>query len=260
MTLNFFKYQGTGNDFVILNNLSNQITDLSTEQIKFLCDRRFGIGADGLMLLSKKEGYDFEMIYYNADGNESSMCGNGGRCLVKFAYDQGLKKIEYHFLAIDGEHEADIDNNGIVSLKMKDVDTVEEHNNHAVLNTGSPHYVKFSSDVENLNVVEEGRGIRYNKEYAAEGINVNFVETIDDGTIYVRTYERGVENETLSCGTGVTAAALLNAHNENGFNEVKVKTPGGNLSVEFDKIDNTHFKNIWLCGPAELVYSGEIEL
>ena len=122
------------------------------------------------------------------------------------------------------------------------------------------NYVKFSSDVENLNVVEEGRSIRYNKEYAAEGINVNFVETVDDGTIYVRTYERGVENETLSCGTGVTAAALLNAHNENGFNEVKVKTPGGSLSVEFDKIDNTHFKNIWLCGPAELVYSGEIEI
>ena len=260
MTIKFFKYQGTGNDFVILNNLSNEITDLSTEQINFLCDRKFGIGADGLMLLSKKEGYDFEMIYYNADGNESSMCGNGGRCLVKFAYDQGIKKIEYHFLAIDGEHEADIDNNGIVSLKMKDVDAVEEHKNHAVLNTGSPHYVKFSSNVQDIDVVEEGREIRNRKEYAEKGINVNFVEPIDEGRIFVRTYERGVENETLSCGTGVTAAALVSAHNQNGFNEVKVKTPGGNLSVEFDKIDDTHFENIWLCGPAEFVYSGEIEL
>ncbi|MGG9972661.1 diaminopimelate epimerase [Ferruginibacter sp. SUN002] len=260
MKIQFFKYQGTGNDFVILNNMSNQITDLSTEQINFLCDRKFGIGADGLMLLSKKEGYDFEMIYYNADGNESSMCGNGGRCLVKFAYHQGINKSEYHFIAIDGEHEAEIDMDGTVSLKMKDVDEVEEYGHHAVLNTGSPHYVKFSSNVKTKDVFTEGKEIRYSKEYAEKGINVNFVETIDDGTIYVRTYERGVENETLSCGTGVTAAALVSAHNENGFNEVKVKTPGGNLSVEFDKIDDTHFKNIWLCGPAEFVYSGEIDI
>lgn len=260
MTIKFFKYQGTGNDFVILNNLSNEIGTLTTQQINFLCDRKFGIGADGLMLLSKKEGYDFEMIYYNADGNESSMCGNGGRCLVKFAYDQGIKKIEYHFLAIDGEHEADIDNDGTVSLKMKDVETVDEHKNHAVLDTGSPHYVKFSSNVQDIDVVEEGREIRNRKEYAEKGINVNFVETVDEGTIYVRTYERGVENETLSCGTGVTAAALMSAHNDNGFNEVKVKTPGGYLSVEFDKISNTHFENIWLSGPAEFVFSGEIEI
>ncbi|MES2431507.1 MAG: diaminopimelate epimerase [Bacteroidota bacterium] len=260
MNIQFFKYQGTGNDFIIINNLSNEVSELTTKQVNFLCDRRFGIGADGLMLLSKKEGYDFEMIYYNADGNESSMCGNGGRCLVKFAQHQGINKIDYHFIAIDGDHEAKIDNAGIVSLKMKNVDTVSAHNSHAVLNTGSPHYVKFSSNVEDLDVVEEGRHVRYSKEFITQGINVNFVETIDDGTIYVRTYERGVENETLSCGTGVTAAALVSAHNDKGFNEVKVKTPGGSLSVEFTKIDDSHFEDIWLSGPAEFVYSGEIEI
>ncbi|UEG48779.1 diaminopimelate epimerase [Ferruginibacter lapsinanis] len=260
MKAEFFKYQGTGNDFVIFNNMNGQIPALTVKQVNRLCDRKFGIGADGLMLLSKKEGYDFEMIYYNADGNESSMCGNGGRCLVKFAYHQGIHREEYKFIAIDGEHDAEIDTNGIVSLKMKDVDHVEQGADHAVLNTGSPHYIKFSSNVKDTDVVGIGRAIRYSNTYGAEGINVNFVETIDNDTIYVRTYERGVEDETLSCGTGVTAAALVSAHNDNGFNQVEVETPGGHLSVEFDKLDDNHFENIWLCGPAEFVFKGEVEL
>ncbi|HMD00836.1 MAG TPA: diaminopimelate epimerase [Ferruginibacter sp.] len=260
MKLTFYKYQGTGNDFVILDNRENQVPDLSTKQIKRLCDRRFGVGADGLMLLAKKEGYDFHMIYYNSDGNESSMCGNGGRCMTRFASHMGILKSTYRFLAIDGEHEAEIDMNEVVRLKMQDVNKVEKHSTYTVVNTGSPHFVKFTHDIMNVDVVETGKEIRYSPAFRDNGINVNFVETLDEDSIYVRTYERGVEDETLSCGTGVTAAALLSAHNENGFNRVEIKTPGGHLSVEFEKIDDDHFRNIWLCGPAELVFKGEIEV
>jgi len=259
MTLPFYKYQGTGNDFIILDNRQKQIPTLTSDQIKFICERRFGIGADGLMLLSEKEGYDFEMIYYNADGNQSSMCGNGGRCLVMFAHEVGIHKGIYHFLAIDGDHAAEIDGS-TVRLKMKDVTKVDDHNSWMVLDTGSPHYVKLVPDAAVIDVFEAGREIRYSNEYKAEGINVNFVETIDNDTIFVRTYERGVENETLSCGTGVTAAALVSAHNDNGFNRVEVKTPGGHLSVEFDTTDDNNFQNIWLCGPSELVFKGEITI
>lgn len=260
MTLSFYKYQGTGNDFIIIDNYHQAVPDLTAKQIKKLCNRNFGIGADGLMLLNKKEGYDFEMKYYNADGNESTMCGNGGRCLVRFAYHSGIHKSVYHFFAIDGEHEAEIEDGDLVSLKMKDVDKVDYYNGYAVLDTGSPHFVKFAPDVENIDVVESGRGIRYSDSFAAKGINVNFVENLGEDKIFVRTYERGVEDETLSCGTGVTASALMAAHNENGFNTVEVKTPGGHLSVEYNKGDDEHFTDIWLCGPAVFVFKGEVEV
>jgi diaminopimelate epimerase len=259
MTVSFFKYQGTGNDFVIIDNRSKNIS-LKKKQIKSICDRKFGIGADGLMLLENEDGFDFKMVYFNADGNESSMCGNGGRCLVKFASFNGILKSVYHFIATDGEHDAEIEENGNVRLKMKDVDSVDINATRAILNTGSPHYVKFTRDVKKVNVFEEGRDIRYSKEFSAEGINVNFAESTDDDAIIVRTYERGVENETLSCGTGVTASALAFAHNDRGFNRVEVNTPGGDLYVEFEKMDDTHFTNIWLCGPAEFVFKGEIEI
>jgi diaminopimelate epimerase len=260
MKLLFYKYQGTGNDFIILDNRNNEVGQLSPQQIHHLCDRKFGIGADGLMLLSIKEGYDFEMLYYNADGNESSMCGNGGRCLVKFAYEMGIHKSLYKFLAIDGEHKAEINTKGIVRLKMQDVNEVEEHGSYSILNTGSPHFIKFANNVKDIDVVESGRDIRYSKAFEQKGINVNFVEKLDESTIFVRTYERGVEDETLSCGTGVTAAALVSAHNDNGFNDVAIKTTGGNLHVEFEKMSETHFTNIWLCGPATFVFKGQIEL
>ncbi|HVZ96312.1 MAG TPA: diaminopimelate epimerase [Chitinophagaceae bacterium] len=259
MKLEFYKYQGTGNDFILLDN-RHRVCNLTARQVNFLCHRRFGIGADGLMLLNEKPGYDFEMTYYNSDGNTSSMCGNGGRCILKFASMLGIKKSKYHFYAIDGAHEGEIDLNGDVRLKMKDVHEVEFENMHFVLNTGSPHYVKNVSDARKIDVVAEGREIRYSKEFSEEGINVNFVETIDDDTIYVRTYERGVEDETYSCGTGVTAAALISAHNDNGFNRVEVQTLGGRLSVEYEKMGEQEFRNIWLCGPAELVFKGEIEI
>ena len=258
MNLNFYKYQGTGNDFIILDNRQQNIS-LTNKNVKRLCDRRFGIGADGLMLLNVKEGYDFEMVYYNSDGNQSSMCGNGGRCLVKFAHDRRIHKSTYHFIAVDGAHEATIDDNGWVNLKMKDVSGIRKNFLDSILDTGSPHYIKPTRDVRNYDVVKVGKEIRYSEGFKKEGINVNFVEGAED-RIFVRTYERGVEDETLSCGTGVTAAALVFAHNEVGFNRVEVTTPGGNLAVEFDKTGEEEFKNIWLCGPAEFVFAGEIEI
>lgn len=258
MQYNFYKYQGTGNDFVIIDNRSNTV-ELSVKQVKEICDRRFGVGADGLMLLNNKEGYDFEMKYYNADGNESSMCGNGGRCLVKFAHDMGIHKNNYRFIAVDGPHEAVIQDSGWVHLKMKDVYGFKKTFSDTLVDTGSPHYVKSVVDVKDYDVVEKGREIRNSDDFAKEGINVNFVEAISRG-IYVRTYERGVEDETLSCGTGVTASALVFSHNDNGFNRVEIQTPGGHLAVEFDKTGEERFENIWLCGPATFVFKGVINI
>lgn len=260
MKIHFYKYQGTGNDFVILDNREKEYDFLTSEQVKLLCDRRFGIGADGLMLLNTHPDYDFEMKYYNADGGESSMCGNGGRCLVKFAFQIGIVKSEYSFIAIDGKHLATIDLDGTVSLKMNDVESIQTVNDHYILNTGSPHYVKSCNDVNEIDIVKQGREIRYGPEFEKEGINVNFVQQLSEPyKIAVRTYERGVEDETYSCGTGVTAAAIVSFHNDNGFNRVEVETKGGKLSVDYDKVDDS-FRNIWLTGPAEKVFEGTIEL
>lgn len=261
MQLHFYKYQGTGNDFIILDNRKQEHSDLSTEQIHLLCNRRFGIGADGLMLLNTAAGYDFEMKYYNADGRESSMCGNGGRCLVKFAYHMGIHKITYFFLAVDGEHEAEIDLDGTVSLRMRDVPGVKKYNADVLIDTGSPHYIKMVTGIDNYDVYKSGKSIRNNDHFAKDGgINVNFVEQVGDDEIFVRTFERGVEDETLSCGTGVTAAALACYHNENGFNDVMVHTKGGRLNVEYDRNDDESYTNVWLSGPAEKVYEGVIDL
>ena len=261
MRTEFFKYQGTGNDFVIIDNRNGHDLKLSQEQVKKLCDRKFGIGADGLMLLNDKPGFDFEMVYFNSDGRVGSMCGNGGRCLIKFAETIGIQRETYKFIATDGEHEARIDTKGIIYLKMNDVDMIVNHHGDFLVDTGSPHYVKLVPQLAALDVVKKGREIRNSREFEKEGINVNFVEQLDEpDKIFVRTYERGVENETLSCGTGVTAAALVCYHNENGFNEVEVKTLGGRLYVEFDRIDDGKFRNIWLCGPAERVFAGTIEI
>lgn len=259
MNFKFSKYQGTGNDFIIADNRKGEYNNLSIETVKHLCNRRFGIGADGLMLLNNKEGFDFEMKYYNADGKEGSMCGNGGRCMVKFAYHLNIHRNMYRFLAVDGVHEAEIDTDGIVSLKMKDVRSIKKYHNDFIVDTGSPHYIKLTDHVMDIDVYQKGFDIRNSRDFIDEGINVNFVEQLDDsGKIIVRTFERGVEDETMSCGTGVTAAALVCFHNENGFNEVEVETPGGHLTVEYEKTDDTKFENIWLCGPAELVFHGEI--
>ena len=260
MELSFYKYQGTGNDFILIDNRSLSIT-LTAEQINFLCNRRFGIGADGLILLELEPGFDFKMVYFNSDGNQSSMCGNGGRCIVAFAKLLNVISDKCKFLAIDGMHEAAILENAIVSLKMQDVKDIEVNNDHYFLNTGSPHYVMLVNDVENYDVASEGKKIRNNNRFKEEGTNVNFIEKKDEG-IFVRTYERGVEDETYSCGTGVTAAALVAGLHGllNTKNSCAVRTLGGDLEVRFEKVLEKNFYNIWLQGPAELVFNGSIKL
>jgi diaminopimelate epimerase len=259
MQIPFFKYQGTGNDFVVIDNREGSFSQLSRETVAALCHRRFGIGADGLMLLNRHAEYDFEMIYFNADGGESSMCGNGGRCLTQFAWDLGLQLPRYRFLAIDGAHEAYIPEPGTVALKMKDVKKIEEAGDHFILDTGSPHYVTACGALDSLDVFSEGRAIRNSEPFAREGINVNFVERRDIRSIKVRTYERGVEDETLSCGTGVTAAALAFGPITEGSHEVAIETPGGHLKVAYQR-SAEGFSDIWLIGPARRVFEGTISI
>jgi diaminopimelate epimerase len=260
MQIDFYKYQGTGNDFILIDNRTQSLA-LSLEQVKYACDRRFGIGADGLMLLESEPGYDFKMVYYNSDGNQSSMCGNGGRCISAFAKRLGVIGDKARFLAADGPHEALIDEYGIVSLKMQDVKQVENGSDYFYLDTGSPHYVKFVSGVEEMDVATEGRKIRNSERFAEAGTNVNFIEKKDE-VLFVRTYERGVEDETFSCGTGVTAAALVAALSgvASSKNHCQVKTLGGMLDVSFEKVLESNFYNIWLKGPAQMVFKGTISL
>jgi len=258
MKLQFYKYQGTGNDFVMIDNRQDIFDKQNIKQIAFLCDRRFGIGADGLILLETHENLDFKMVYYNSDGNESSMCGNGGRCITAFARFLGLIKNKATFEAIDGIHHASIENE-IVRLQMQDVPSIEKHNSHVYLNTGSPHHVQIESNLKTLDIKSVGSKIRYGQPYNEAGSNVNFVKKISNAIFAVRTYERGVEDETLSCGTGVTAVALaMHYIGETEKNMVTLETPGGELQVSFEK-HQEGYKNIWLIGPAMLVYKGEIE-
>lgn len=260
MEIPFYKYQGTGNDFVIIDNREHQYLSRSDHAIvERLCDRKFGVGADGLMLLQKSAEYDFEMVYFNADGYEGSMCGNGGRCIVAFAHFLGAIGNECRFIAVDGPHDAKVLSDGWVELKMVDVAEVEKGDGFYFLDTGSPHYIAFAPDVAKVDVVEQGRAIRYSDRFKAEGTNVNFVQKADDRLI-VATYERGVEDETLSCGTGVTAAALAASlqeekQEENGVTDIQAK--GGKLQIKFKKT-NTGFEDVWLCGPATQVFQGTI--
>lgn len=261
MNIKFSKYQGTGNDFVLIDNREQQIAPDNFELFEKLCDRRFGVGADGLMLLENADTYDFRMRYYNSDGKEGSMCGNGGRCIVAFAYQLAMFTDKCKFIAVDGEHEAEVHPNkeGLkVSLKMIDVDTIEFGNDSCFLNTGSPHFVQFIENHEQFDTYTEGKNIRYNSRFKEIGTNVNFVSLHKD-YIQVSTYERGVEDETYSCGTGVVASAISSSFKTNTSN-FKIKTKGGNLEVCFDKINEQKIENIWLVGPATAVFDGEIKL
>jgi diaminopimelate epimerase len=256
MQLRFFKYQGTGNDFIMVDNRTFIFNQQNSAVIQQLCHRRFGIGADGLILLENHSAFDFQMIYFNADGRQGSMCGNGGRCIVQFAHDLGVIKKETTFIAADGEHDAFL-KNGMVCIRMGDVDTIEENEQFYFLNTGSPHYVAYVKDIGNFPVYDEGYKIRNNERFKAEGTNVNFVERKDD-LLWVRTFERGVEDETFSCGTGVTAAALTAAL-KGSKSPLSIQTLGGNLEVSFTKEGN-RFRQIYLSGPAIKVFEGFINI
>ena len=253
--LNFHKYQGTGNDFVMVDNRNLSFDKNNEELIALICHRRFGIGADGFILLENAENYDFRMVYFNANGKEGSMCGNGGRCTVKFAKSLGIFESKTKFIAVDGEHEAFIKDNW-VHLKMNDVNEVEMNPDFFFLDTGSPHYVQKIDNLKEFDVFNQGKNIRYNDRFRQVGTNVNFIESTSEDEIFVRTYERGVEDETYSCGTGVTASVLVSALN--GMKSpVKVKTLGGNLMVFYEKSGERAFTNIYLAGPAEKVFEGE---
>lgn len=257
MTIPFYKYQGTGNDFIVIDNRNGLFPKDNHPLVAKMCDRKFGIGSDGLLLLEDHNNVDFTMVYYNADGNLGSMCGNGGRCIVHFANHLNVINSKTIFEAVDGLHEASI-NNEIVSLKMNDVKDIMINSNSVFLNTGSPHHVEMVENLKSYNVEEKGSFIR-NDTYGKEGSNINFVEQVDNNIFAVRTYERGVEAETLSCGTGVTAVAIaLSETNKIDTNTVELQTEGGKLLVRFNKINDT-YKNIFLEGPATKVFKGEWE-
>ncbi|MEN9997907.1 MAG: hypothetical protein RI922_897 [Bacteroidota bacterium] len=260
MIIHFEKYQGTGNDFVMIDNLSGQYNLLTIEQIAHLCDRRFGIGADGLIKINRISGYDFEVDYYNSDGSKS-FCGNGARCAVKFAGSLGLSIADCRFLGIDGEHRAQYKND-LVYLDMLPVQTVDSVNDAFVLNTGSPHFVKLVDQLTTQDILAYGKSIRYSERFKLEGINVNLVQKKAADLIEIETYERGVEDETLSCGTGATACALVLATLENriGDYEINVQVKGGNLKVAYAYLGNNSFENIQLIGPAEYVFKGTMHV
>lgn len=259
MKLHFYKYQGTGNDFVMIDNRSMEFPKENTALVAQLCDRRFGIGGDGLILLEPSQTTDFKMVYFNSDGNESSMCGNGGRCIVAFAKQLGVIDNKTTFDAVDGLHEATIEN-GIVSLRMIDIEAVQCFENHNFVDTGSPHHVEFRENVDVIDVRTEGAKIRNGAPYFEAGSNVNFATQKNADSFKVRTFERGVEDETLACGTGVTAVALAAFENKlTSSNSVNLEVLGGDLEVSF-KEDGGKYTDVYLTGPAKFVFEGNIEI
>ena len=260
MQLHFYKYQGTGNDFVMIDNRAKFFPKNNIQLIARLCDRRFGIGGDGLILLENDPQTDFKMVYYNSDGNQSSMCGNGGRCLVAFAKKLKVIDTKAVFNAVDGLHHATISDDEIVSLQMIDVTEINKQHNYTFLNTGSPHHVQLVQDLEHYNVKDNGAALRYGPLYGEAGSNINFVDKIDENTFALRTYERGVEDETLACGTGATAVAIaMNATGATNASIVNINVQGGKLGVSFEK-KGDHYTNVFLTGPAEFVFEGTIAI
>ena len=258
----FHKYQGTGNDFVIIDDRDETFDFENESLINKICDRKLGVGADGLILLRNSKSSDFKMIYYNADGKESTMCGNGGRCIAHFAREKGIISTNAEFDAIDGVHLISlVPGSDIVSLAMSNVNNIESIEMDGFLNTGSPHYVRIVDDLSSVKIISDAHEIRFSPRFKSEGVNINFVELIDDG-IYVRTYERGVEDETLSCGTGMVAAALITflTGEMQDLSECVIKTKGGKTMVSFNHIGGDNFEDIKLIGPAKLVFSGVIDV
>lgn len=258
MMIHFEKYQGTGNDFIMLDNSEGQFDSIKIEEIQRLCDRRFGIGADGIIWIKQQKNHGFEMRYFNADGSRS-FCGNGARCAVKFAHSLHYFDTEVTFLAIDGEHSAYIDKE-LIHLKMMDVTQIDRDGEAYLIHTGSPHYLKFVSDLTDVDIVNLGKSIRYADNYKSDGINVNALQRTGEG-LSILTYERGVEDETLSCGTGATAAALALVYDQNRIGQfrIPVVVKGGELLISGD-FNGRIFSNIYLSGPAEKVFDGKISL
>lgn len=263
--IEFVKYHGAGNDFILIDNRQG-IINLSEQNIQFICDRHFGIGGDGLMLLELSQGVDFVMKYYNSDGSSDMMCGNGGRCIVAFAHSLGLIKGDNTtFLAPDGKHSAEIKSSSndeyIIKLSISDVSEIKFFEDGEYLNTGTSHFVKFCNNVDEVDIIPQGRAIRYDKRFDfAFGVNANFVQVVSENNLKIRTYERGVEDETLACGTGITAAAIAYANKFNiTTNHVNIKARGGDLRVHFQR-QGDRFSQIYLEGPAKRVFKGEIEI
>lgn len=257
MNLHFYKYHGAGNDFVIIDNAEVTFDETNYALINRICDRHFGIGADGLMVLKKHSGYDFEMLYYNSDGMPGTMCGNGGRCITAFAHLKGYIGNETNFLAMDGIHQAKIINEKSIALRMNDISTIETLSDGFMIDTGSPHFVKFLSGIDALDIYSEGKKIRNEQRFTPDGINVNFCELLSENTLKIATFERGVENETLACGTGSVASAIaLCCQKPDNTYKIDIQAKGGNLNVEFTKINNT-YTNIWLSGPIAFVFEGK---
>lgn len=267
--IRFFKYEGTGNDFVLIDN-REKIFSSDRELISHLCHRRFGVGSDGLMFLEESGNAAFTMRYFNSDGRESTMCGNGGRCIAAFAVHLGVVPPDeyFSFEASDGPHEALVQSRGddknanilnlgaYVSLKMGDVPGIDVMEDGMFLDTGSPHYVRFVENPGNINVYEEGKFWRNHNRFAPDGVNVNFVGPLKDGEIQMRTFERGVEDETWSCGTGAVASALGSAFRHGEGEKFVMNVPGGELTVSFQRDKENHFSNVWLSGPARFVFDG----
>lgn len=260
MEIKFHKYHGTGNDFIIIDSRDINEAFFDTRKVKNLCNRHFGVGADGLILLLFSEEVDFHMKYFNSDGKEGTMCGNGGRCITAFAKRNGLIDGEAKFTGIDGQHKAYINKDNTINLKMINVIPVKKLKDGDLIETGSRHFVQHHENIENIDVYREGKKIRFEHRFGNEGTNVNFIKPTDTG-IYIRTYERGVENETLSCGTGAVAAAISAYHNQlTDKSSYKVFTKGGELEVSFTPNSDGSFSDVWLKGPAEFVFDGSIEL
>ena len=252
----FSKYHGAGNDFVMINAKKSAVS-LTDDEVKNICDRRTGVGADGLIMILPSEKYDFRMKYYNCDGHESTFCGNGGRCIAAFALEEGLVTQDIEYEAIDGVHKAVVakisDNEFTVSITMRDIENYDLNDDRLIINTGSPHYVTRVKNLKDFDVRKHGAEIRNDKSISTDGINVDFMEVVDN-QFYIRTFERGVEDETLACGTGVTASSIAAALWYGG-DDINIKTTLATLNVKFEKVGNS-IRNIVLSGPATHVFDG----
>lgn len=263
MQIDFIKYHATGNDFILIDNISEKYNGFRAGKVTRLCHRRFGIGADGVILIEKHPEWDFMMNYYNSDGKIGTFCGNGSRAAVHFAKQLGLCKEKAHFMASDGAHLAEFISDKEIRVRMHEVKEYARSGKDIILDTGSPHFIRFVKNTDEIDVVKSGRAIRNEKRFMPKGINVNFVEVENAGSFRMRTYERGVEDETWSCGTGTVAAAIAySVLKKNNIlkQSYRISSPGGKLKVSFERRAENSFSKIWLQGNAIPVFSGSVEI